>query len=199
LATALHGDIARAATSAKNSPISDGFLPIKPLYLAARYAFVEKSILVVTEGLGPRKFHGRVVLMVNEHTASTGEMMSAFSEENNCAVIIGTKTPGRLLSASAFKVGHDYILGLPIAAYLKWQGRMLENHGILPNFAVEPLARCLDGCARYAARNGNSGGESLVMRTSVTDFRILEFRIPDQSVRCSGNRKFRPSASHGTP
>jgi len=107
------------------------------IWLAARYAFVEKSILVVTEGLGPRKFHGRVVLMVNEHTTSAGEMVSAFAEENNCAVIIGTKTPGRLLSGSAFKVGHDYILGLPIAAYLTWQGRMLENNGIVPQFAVE--------------------------------------------------------------
>jgi C-terminal processing protease CtpA/Prc len=107
------------------------------LWLAARYAFVEKSILVVTEGLGPRKFHGRVVLLVNEHTASAGEMVSAFAEENNLAVITGTKTPGRLLSGSAFKVGHGYILGLPVAAYLTWQGRMLENNGIVPKFQAD--------------------------------------------------------------
>jgi carboxyl-terminal processing protease len=107
------------------------------IWLAARYAFVEKSILVVTEGLGPRKFHRRVVLMVNEHTASAGEMVSAFAEENNLAVIVGTKTPGRLLSGSAFKVGHGYILGLPVAAYLTWQGRMLENNGIVPKFQAD--------------------------------------------------------------
>lgn len=107
------------------------------LWLAARYAFVEKSILVVTEGLGPRKFHGRVVLLVNEHTASAGEMVSAFAEENDLAVIVGTKTPGRLLSGSAFKVGHGYILGLPVAAYLTWQGRMLENNGIVPKFSID--------------------------------------------------------------
>ena len=107
------------------------------IWLAARYAFVEKSILVVTEGLGSHKFHGRVVLMVNEHTASAGEMVSAFAEENHLAVIVGTNTPGRLLSGSAFKVSHGYILGLPVAAYLTWQGRMLENHGIVPKFQVE--------------------------------------------------------------
>jgi len=106
-------------------------------WLAARYAFVEKSILVVTEGLGDRRFHGRVVLLVNEHTASAGEMVSAFAEENNLAIIVGTKTPGRLLSGSAYKVGHGYILGLPVAAYLTWQGRMLENNGIVPKFCVE--------------------------------------------------------------
>ena len=107
------------------------------VWLAARYAFVEKSILVVTEGFGARNFHGRVVLMVNEHTASAGEMVSAFAEENNLATIVGTKTPGRLLSGSAFKVGHGYILGLPVAAYLTWQGRMLENNGITPKFCTE--------------------------------------------------------------
>ena len=107
------------------------------IWLAARYAFVEKSILVVTEGLGKQRFHDRVVLLVNEHTASAGEMVSAFAEENNLAVIVGAKTPGRLLSGSAFKVGHGYILGLPVAAYLTWQGRMLENNGIVPKFAVE--------------------------------------------------------------
>src|SRR3984893_14051697 len=107
------------------------------LWLAARYAFVEKSILVVTEGLGERRFHGRVVLLVNEHTASAGEMVSAFAEENNLATIVGTKTPGRLLSGSAYKVGHGYILGLPVAAYLTWQGRMLENNGIVPKFSIE--------------------------------------------------------------
>jgi carboxyl-terminal processing protease len=107
------------------------------IWLAARYALVEKSILVVTEGFGPRNFHGRVVLMVNEHTSSAGEMVSAFAEENNLAIIVGTKTPGRLLSGGAFKVGHGYILGLPVAAYLTWQGRMLENNGITPKFCTE--------------------------------------------------------------
>src|SRR5450755_71703 len=107
------------------------------IWLAARYAFVEKSIVVVTEGLGERRFHGRVVLLVNEHTASAGEMVSAFAEENSLATIVGTKTPGRLLSGGAFKVGHGYILGLPVAAYLTWQGRMLENDGITPAVSTE--------------------------------------------------------------
>ena len=34
-------------------------------WLALRYGFIDKSILVVTEGLGPQKFHGRVVILVN--------------------------------------------------------------------------------------------------------------------------------------
>jgi len=104
------------------------------LWLAARYALVEKSILVVTEGLGQRRFHGRIVSLVNEHTASAGDMVSAFAEENSLATIVGTKTPGGLLRGSACNVGHGYILGLPGAAYITWQGRMLQNNGIVPKF-----------------------------------------------------------------
>jgi len=64
-------------------------------------------------------------------------MVSAFAEENKLATIVGTKTPGRLLSGSAYKVGHGYILGLPVAAYLTWQGQMLENNGIVRKFCIE--------------------------------------------------------------
>ena len=76
-------------------------------------------------------------MIVNEHTASAGEMVAAFAEENNLATIVGVKTAGRLLSNSTFRVGHGYILGLPVAAYLTWRGRTVENNGIAPAFPVQ--------------------------------------------------------------
>jgi C-terminal processing protease CtpA/Prc len=106
-------------------------------WLALRYGFIDKSILVVTEGLGPQKFHGRVVILVNEHTASAGEMVAAFAEENGLATIVGTKTAARLLSGSTFKAGSGYIVGLPVAAYLTWQGRLIEGKGVTPSIPVE--------------------------------------------------------------
>jgi len=107
------------------------------IWLALRYGFIDKSILVVTEGLGPQRFHGRVVILVNQHTASAGEMLAAFAEENGLATIVGTKTPGRLLSGTTFKAGSGYILGLPVAAYLTWQGRLIEGKGVTPSIPVE--------------------------------------------------------------
>ena len=108
-------------------------------WLALRYGFIDKSILVVTEGLGPQKFQNRVVILVNEHTASAGEMVSAFAEENGLATIVGTKTAARLLSGSTFKAGSGYIVGLPVAAYLTWQGRLIEGKGVSPSVPVELL------------------------------------------------------------
>jgi len=106
-------------------------------WLVLRYAFMDKSIVVVTEGLGPQKFHGRIVLLVNQHTTSAGEMIAAFAKENNLATIVGTATAGRLLTGSVFKIGHGYILGLPVAAYLTWQGALLEGKGVSPHIAVD--------------------------------------------------------------
>lgn len=94
-------------------------------------------ILVAIDALAPQKFHGRVTILVNEHTASAGEMVAAFAEENRLATVVGTKTPGRLLSGSAFKAGFGYIVGLPVAAYLIWQGRLIEGKGVTPSVAVE--------------------------------------------------------------
>lgn len=107
------------------------------LWLALRYGFIDKSILVVTEGLGPQQFHGRVIILVNEHTASAGEMLAAFAEENSLATIVGAKTAGRLLSGTTFRAGEGYIVGLPVAAYLTWQGRLIEGKGVTPGGPVE--------------------------------------------------------------
>jgi carboxyl-terminal processing protease len=116
------------------------------LGLLLRYAFIEKSIVVVTEGLGPQPFHGRVVILVNQHSASAAEMLAAFAQENHLATIVGTKTPGRLLSGGAFKAGHGFILGLPTAGYLTWQGTMLEGKGVEPDHPVELSYEGLQEC-----------------------------------------------------
>jgi len=88
----------------------------------------------------------RVVILVNEHTASAGEMLAAFAEENGLATIVGTKTAGRLLSGSTFRAGAGYILGLPVAAYLTWQGRLIEGKGVTPSVPVElPAERLMAG------------------------------------------------------
>lgn len=104
-------------------------------WLIVRYAsaIADQSICLVTEGLGPQRFHGRVVILVNEHSASAAEMLAAFAQENRLATIVGTRTAGRLLSGRAFHVGEGYMLGLPVAAYFTWSGAMLEGTGVTPD------------------------------------------------------------------
>ena len=106
------------------------------LWLVLRYGFVDHSVALFTEGLGPQKFHGRIAMLVNEHSASASEMVAAFAAENRLAKIVGTSTPGRLVGSKAFKVGHGYFLILPVGAYVTWQGKRLEGQGIKPDVEV---------------------------------------------------------------
>ena len=106
-------------------------------WLILKYGLGDKSICLCTEGLGSQKFHRRVVVLVNEHSASAAEMLAAFVAENKLGKIVGTKTAGRLLSGSTCNAGYGYILGVPTAAYLTWRGNALEGMGVLPDIEMD--------------------------------------------------------------
>lgn len=105
-------------------------------WLAMRFAG-KKSVVVVTEDLGPRAFHDRVVVLVNEHTTCASEMVALFAREATGAKIVGTSTPGRLVSHSGYKIGHGFTLALPVAAYTSWAGTRLDGTGIQPDVVVD--------------------------------------------------------------
>jgi len=104
--------------------------------LALRYAR-KKSVVLQTEGLGPRRFHGRVAMLVNEHTTCAAEMVALFAQERGLATIIGMPTPGRLVSHRGFEIGHGFTLVIPTAAYVSWMGTRLDGKGIDPNIKID--------------------------------------------------------------
>jgi carboxyl-terminal processing protease len=108
--------------------------------LALRFApalLTKKPIVLESEGLGPQSYHGKIVLLVDRHTASAAEMIVAFARENRLATIIGEKTAGRLLSATSVKVGHGFRLALPTGSYHTWKGTVLEGEPIVPDQMIE--------------------------------------------------------------
>ena len=94
------------------------------------------SVFLYTEALGRRAFHGRTAILVNEHTTGAAEMVAQFAQENQLALIVGTKTPGRLVSRSAFRLGYGYRLVIPVAAYVSAKGTQIEGSGISPDLSV---------------------------------------------------------------
>ncbi|MBV8068862.1 MAG: hypothetical protein JO270_03085 [Acidobacteriaceae bacterium] len=106
------------------------------LLLALRYAR-KKSIVLETEGLGPQSFHGRVAIIVNEHTTCAAEMVALFAQERGLAMIVGMPTPGRLVSHRGFDLGHDFTLVIPTGAYISWMGTRLDGKGIQPESEVD--------------------------------------------------------------
>lgn len=101
--------------------------------LAIRFAIAGRSVAVFTEALGPQPHHGRVALLVNEHSASAAEMVAGFASEYRLATLVGTKTAGRLVATSAFKVGFGFRIVIPVANYYTWEGHNLEGKGVAPD------------------------------------------------------------------
>jgi carboxyl-terminal processing protease len=101
-------------------------------------ALITKSPIVLeSEGLGAKPYDGRIVLLVDRHTASAAEMVTIFAKENKLATIVGEKTAGRLLSATSVKVGHGFRLAFPTGAYYTWNGTALEGSPIEPDVATD--------------------------------------------------------------
>jgi hypothetical protein len=71
--------------------------------------FRDRSVALVTEGLGRRKFHGKIAILVNEHSASAAEMVAAFAAENRLATLVGAKTAGRLMGLIVVERGRRRI------------------------------------------------------------------------------------------
>ena len=107
--------------------------PIAIASMALKHLGRGESVLLVSEGLGPQRWHGHVAILVNEHTVSAGEMVAAFASENGLATLVGVDTAGRLIPGSGFKVGHGYMLIMPKAQYITWEGRRFEGEGVKPS------------------------------------------------------------------
>ena len=108
---------------------------LAPLTLL-KFKDVDKSIVVVTEGLSKQPFHGRIILLVNEHTISGGEIIAGFASDHKLATLVGTATAGKLLGWTSFPAGHECFLTLPTTNYLTWEGRSFEGSGVLPDIQV---------------------------------------------------------------
>lgn len=110
--------------------------PLAIASMAVQFVGRDPSVLLVSEGLGPKRWHSRVAIITNEHTVSAGEMVAAFASENGLAKLVGTETAGRLIPGSGFKVGYGYMLVMPKAEYVTWGGQRFEGSGVKPDVEV---------------------------------------------------------------
>lgn len=115
----------------------------KQLAMLVRFRFLHKdrSVVLETEGLGPRPFHGRVVMLINEHTHSAAEMVAAFAKENRLATLVGTTTAGEVMGGANFTVGEGYRLRIPVTTWQTWNGTAIEGVGVSPDIPVDFCAQ----------------------------------------------------------
>ena len=127
----------------------------------SRFAFADKSVMLLTQGLRTQDFHGRVAILVNEWTNSAGEMLAAFAAENKLATIVGQKTRGNVLGAQNTSVGGGYWLRLPVFGWYTAEGTCLEGRGVMPDMLASAGPICAgamqarnwgEHCMRYDTR-----------------------------------------------
>jgi len=129
--------MAQAHISPDRLPIFDKVPRSKLALPPLIFKFLGKtSIFLFTEALGHRPWHGRTVILVDEHTAGAAEMVAQFAQENQLARIVGMKTSGRLVTRRASKLGFGYRLVIPIAAYVSAKGTQIEGTGITPDISI---------------------------------------------------------------
>ena len=130
-------EMARNNISPDALPVFDRVPRSKLALPSLAFKFLGKtSIFLYTEALGQRDWHGRTAIMVDEHTAGAAEMVAQFAQENSLATIVGMKTPGRLVTRRASKLGFGYRLVIPIAAYVSAKGNQIEGNGISPDIPI---------------------------------------------------------------
>ncbi|MGH9438060.1 MAG: S41 family peptidase [Terriglobia bacterium] len=98
----------------------------------------DRSLSLWTERLGPQRFHGKTVLLVDEFTRSAAEMIAAFASRSKVAAVVGAPTPGQVLGAANFRVGGHYRLRIPVTAWYMPDGELIEGKGVHPDHEIRP-------------------------------------------------------------
>lgn len=113
------------------------------LFRLAQFSVRDKSLVLLTQGLGKQPFHGHMAVLVNEKTSSAGEMAAQFAKETKLAALVGQKTAGLVLGADTFDVGYDYTLYLPVFGWYSPSGSYNEGSGVVPDVTVDIDPVCL--------------------------------------------------------
>ena len=107
------------------------------MFRLAQFSVRDKSLVLLTQGLGSQPFHGHIVVLINAKTSSAGEMAAQFAKDTKLATLVGEKTAGLVAGANVFDVGSGYSLFLPIFGWFSPGGNYNEGSGVVPDICVE--------------------------------------------------------------
>ncbi len=107
------------------------------LFRLAQFSVRDKSLVLLTQGLGTQPFHGHIAVLVNEKTSSAGEMAAQFAKDTKLATLVGQKTAGLVLGADVFDVGYGYTLYLPVFGWYSPSGSYNEGSGVVPDVCID--------------------------------------------------------------
>jgi carboxyl-terminal processing protease len=90
-----------------------------------------------TEDLGERPYRGKVIILVNERTASAAEGFAWVMKTQKAGTLIGQPTAGELLGGEGFDLPGGWKLTVPSHAVWGWQGNRYVDQPTPPDVEVK--------------------------------------------------------------
>jgi carboxyl-terminal processing protease len=94
------------------------------------------NVLTATPSLGVKPFTGKVVLLTDEGTASTSEILAAGLQEAGRAVVVGDSTLGAALPSAIERLPGGAVMQYIVADFKTPKGVLLEGRGVQPDKRV---------------------------------------------------------------
>lgn len=107
--------------------------------LEARYASLPYSY----QGAGDQAYKGKVILLVDEGSASTSEVFSGGLQENKRVTVIGTPTAGAVLPSQYQLLPTGGALQHVVSNFQTPNGVVLEGRGVLPDITARLSRKAL--------------------------------------------------------
>ena len=102
--------------------------------------------LVAAPSLGSKPFTGKVVIVTDEGSASTSEILAAGLQEAKRAVVVGEGTVGAALGSTIEALSGGARIQIPVAGFKTPKGVSIEGRGVQPDRRVlETRAALLAG------------------------------------------------------
>jgi carboxyl-terminal processing protease len=102
--------------------------------------------LVAAPSLGQKPFTGKVVILTDEGSASTSEILAAGLQEAKRAVVVGDSTVGAALGSTIEALPGGAVMQIPVAGFKTPKGVAIEGRGVQPDRRVlETRAALLAG------------------------------------------------------
>ncbi len=102
--------------------------------------------LVATPSLDERPFTGKVLILTDEGSASTSEILAAGLQEAKRAIVVGEPTLGAALGSTIEALPDGAVMQIPVAGFRTPKGIAIEGRGVQPDDrVVETRAALLAG------------------------------------------------------
>jgi carboxyl-terminal processing protease len=99
--------------------------------------------LVAAPPLGTKPFTGKVVILTDEGSASTSEILAAGLQEAKRAIVVGEGTVGAALGSTIEMLPGGAVMQIPVAGFKTPKGVAIEGRGVQPDHRVHETRKSL--------------------------------------------------------